>query len=82
MNAEDKQGQSPITAFADDSNAIKLDFRKLRAKWIIAMHQSLAACESKELKEMVEAISKVNLASFGRKVTLQVITDQFLEVRA
>jgi predicted P-loop ATPase len=79
--ATEKQSQTSMTSFAADNNAIKRDYKKLCAKWIIATHQPLYACDSKEFKDMVQSISKVDLPFCDRKVMLQVITDKFLEVK-
>jgi hypothetical protein len=45
--ATEKQSQTSMTSFAPDNNAIKRDYKKLCAKWIIATHQPLYACDSK-----------------------------------
>jgi hypothetical protein len=45
--ATEKQSQTQMTSFAADNNAIKRDYKKLCAKWIIATHQPLYACDSK-----------------------------------
>jgi hypothetical protein len=66
--ATEKQSQTSMTSFAADNNAIKRDCKKLCAKWIIATRQPLYTCDSKEFKDMVQSISKVNLPCCDRNV--------------